>query len=168
MIQVVEFLAIFTYNWLGKHLINKRHGSPTLEQTIWLWNHTSHPKVYFNEFVANVLRDNIGIVIFDLWGCWRPKTPLGVQKWHEEVDFLKKVFNQSFSTTSQTPWRDKKETASSEVTLAVAATGSNLEFPIPHEIVFLGEWEKWGITISIPRGIRKQGISLFHSPGNEE
>ena len=26
-----------------------------LEQMIWLWNHTSHKKVYFNEFVANVL-----------------------------------------------------------------------------------------------------------------
>ena len=43
-----------------------------------------------------------------------------------------------------------------------------LEFPIPHEIVFLGEWGKWGITISIPRGMRKRGICLFHSPGNEE
>ena len=27
---------------------------------------TSHTKVYFNEFVANALRDNIGIVNFDL------------------------------------------------------------------------------------------------------
>ena len=43
-----------------------------------------------------------------------------------------------------------------------------LEVPIPHEIVFLGEWGKWGITFSIPRGMRKRGISLFHSPGNEE
>ena len=63
----------------------------------------SHTKVYFNEFVANVMHDNIGIVNFDLWGhgdCWRPKTPLGGQKWHEGVDLLKKVFNQSFSTTS--------------------------------------------------------------------
>ena len=44
---------------------------------------TSHTKVYFNEFIANVLRDNIGIVIFDLrghGGCWRPKTPLGGQQ----------------------------------------------------------------------------------------
>ena len=24
---------------------------------------------YFNEFVANVLRDNMGIIFFDLWGC---------------------------------------------------------------------------------------------------
>ena len=31
-----------------------------LEQTIWLSNHTSHTKVYFNEFVANALCDNIG------------------------------------------------------------------------------------------------------------
>ena len=36
-----------------------------LKQTIWPSNHTSHTKVYFNEFVANVLRDNIGILIFD-------------------------------------------------------------------------------------------------------
>jgi hypothetical protein len=54
------------------------------------------------------LPDNIGIVIFDLrghGGCWRPKTPLGGQKWHEGVDLLKKVFNKSFSTTSKTPKR---------------------------------------------------------------
>ena len=39
------------------NLINKKHGCQTLEQTIWLWNHTSNKKVYFNEFVANVLHD---------------------------------------------------------------------------------------------------------------
>ena len=43
-------------------------GCSILKQTIWPWNHTSHTKVYFNEFVANALRDNIGIVIFDLRG----------------------------------------------------------------------------------------------------
>ena len=31
-----------------------------VQQTIWLRNHTSHTKVYFNEFVANVLRDDMG------------------------------------------------------------------------------------------------------------
>ena len=31
-----------------------------LLQTIWPSNHTSHTNVYFNEFVANALRDNIG------------------------------------------------------------------------------------------------------------
>ena len=38
-----------------------------LEQTIW---QISHTKVYVNEFVANVLRDNMGVIIFDLpdWG----------------------------------------------------------------------------------------------------
>ena len=54
----------------------------------------------------NVLRDDIGIVIFDLrghGGCKRPKTPLRGQKRHEKVDSLKKVFNKSFSTTSKTP-----------------------------------------------------------------
>ena len=33
-----------------------------------------------------------------------------------------------------------------------------LEFPIPREIVFLEEWGKWGITISIPW---EWGISFF-------
>ena len=31
-------------------------------------NHTSYTKVYFNEFVANILRNDIGIVIFGLRG----------------------------------------------------------------------------------------------------
>ena len=77
----------------------------------WNWqpNHTSHTNVYFNESVANVLRDNICIVIFDLWGhrgCWRPKSSLRGQKWHEEVDSLKNVLNKSFSTTSKKPLAD--------------------------------------------------------------
>ena len=29
-----------------------------VQQMIWPRNHTSHTKVYLNEFVANVLRDN--------------------------------------------------------------------------------------------------------------
>ena len=29
----------------------------------------SHTKVYFNEFVSSALRDNIGMIIFDLGGC---------------------------------------------------------------------------------------------------
>ena len=37
-----------------------------VKQTIWQSNRASHTKFYFNEFVANVLRDNIGTVIFDL------------------------------------------------------------------------------------------------------
>ena len=54
---------------------------------------------------CKVLRDTIGIAIFDLrghGGCWRSKTPLGDQKWHEGIDLLKKVLNKSFSTTSNT------------------------------------------------------------------
>ena len=42
----------------------------------WLWNHTSHTKVYFIEYIANVLRDDMGMIIIDLWGCgdcYRPK-----------------------------------------------------------------------------------------------
>ena len=86
------------------NLINKRHGSQILELIASRPNHTSHTNVYFNESVANVLRDNIGIVIFDLRGhrgCWRPKSSLRGQKWHEEVDSLKNLFNKSFSTTSK-------------------------------------------------------------------
>ena len=33
-----------------------------VKQTIWQSNRESHTKLYFNEFVANALRDNIGIV----------------------------------------------------------------------------------------------------------
>ena len=79
-----------------------------VQQTSWGGNHTSYTKVYFNEFVANVLRDDIGIVIFGLrghGGCQRPKTPFGGQKYHEGVDLLKRVFNESFSAPSKTPWR---------------------------------------------------------------
>ena len=32
-------------------------------------NHTSYRKFYFNEFVANALRDSMGIIIFDLQDC---------------------------------------------------------------------------------------------------
>jgi hypothetical protein len=58
------------------------------------------------------LRDNIGIVIFELrghGGCQRPKTPLGGQRLYEVVDLLKKVFNKSFSTTSKTPSRAQSD-----------------------------------------------------------
>jgi hypothetical protein len=51
------------------------------------------------------LRDNIGIVIFDLKvmeAVGGQKHPSGGQKWHEGVDLLKKAFNKSFSTTSKT------------------------------------------------------------------
>ena len=56
------------WNTWCKNLINKRHGSPILKQRIWLTNHRSHTKVYFNEVVANTLRGNIGIVNFGLRG----------------------------------------------------------------------------------------------------
>ena len=77
-----------------------------VKQTIWQSNRASHTKLYFNEFVANALRGNIGIVNFGLrgyGGCQRPKTPLGGQNWHEGVDLLKKVLNESCSATSKTP-----------------------------------------------------------------
>ena len=34
-----------------------------VKQTIWQSNRASHTKLYFNEFVANVLRDNMGMII---------------------------------------------------------------------------------------------------------
>ena len=97
-----------------------------LKQMIWPLNHTSHTKLNFNGFVANVqLRDNIGIIIFDLWGhggCWRPK--MAWRSWFiEKSIYLTKVSqqpqkphsgsNQIWATTSY-----KKHTATSEVTVA--------------------------------------------------
>ena len=63
---------------LGTNLLIKyfkRDGSQMLLQTTWLWNHTSHTKVYVNEFVANVLPDYMGMIIFDHRGCggWEAK-----------------------------------------------------------------------------------------------
>ena len=57
VINVLELVLMSHPLYL--HLINKRHGSQTLQQIIWPWNHTSHKIFYFYEFVANVLRDNI-------------------------------------------------------------------------------------------------------------
>ena len=53
---------------VGLYILLIIEGCSMLLWTIWPRNHTSHTKVYFNEFVANVLRDDIGIVIFDLKG----------------------------------------------------------------------------------------------------
>ena len=61
---------IFNFNHCRKNIIlsirdmvvkrwNRRFGSETIHPT----------QVYFNEFVANVLRDNVGMIIFDLRGC---------------------------------------------------------------------------------------------------
>ena len=44
------------------------HGCSMVYYLIWPRNHLSHKFFYFNEFVANVLRDVIGIFIFDLRG----------------------------------------------------------------------------------------------------
>ena len=80
------FYLSFQFEWAGRiktHLsftnVNCREGyrkkeaissifdkCSILEQTIWPSNHTSHTKVYFNEFVSNALHENIGIVNFDL------------------------------------------------------------------------------------------------------
>ena len=66
MYQRISTLVSFI-QWRSTNLINKRYGSLTMQQMIWLWNHTSYRKFNFNEFIANVLRDNMGM--FDLWGC---------------------------------------------------------------------------------------------------
>ena len=38
-----------------------------MEQMIWLYYIHPTQKIYFNEFVANALRENMGMIIFDLW-----------------------------------------------------------------------------------------------------
>ena len=75
-IEIAHFGIDFRKQNLGRtlnkqyvtHLINnpKMFNGETDDLVI---NHASHTKLYFNEFVANVLRDNIGRVIFDLRGC---------------------------------------------------------------------------------------------------
>ena len=59
-------------------------------------NHTSYRKFYFNEFVANILRDKMGMIIFDLrgcGGCQKPKTSyIGAH--------LGSMFGSSHSTSS--------------------------------------------------------------------
>ena len=59
-------------------------------------NHTSYRKFYFYEFFANVLRDNMGRIIFDLrgcGGCQRPKTS------HLDAHF-NSTFSSSYSPSS--------------------------------------------------------------------
>ena len=49
-------------------------------------NHTSHTKVCFNEVVANALRDNMGMVIFDLMKAVRgQKHPSRVKNGMKEL-----------------------------------------------------------------------------------
>ena len=42
-----------------------------VEQTQSRTNHTSYRKFNFNEFVANVFRDNMGVIIFKPLRFWR-------------------------------------------------------------------------------------------------
>ena len=64
--------SLFHFSTLGNTQRDKMSGVRTVqiwcailsirdmvEQMIWLWNHTSYTKVYFNAFVSNALRDNI-------------------------------------------------------------------------------------------------------------
>ena len=60
----------------------------TLEQTNWLWNHTFHTKVYFNEFLANALRNNMGMIIFYLWDCAGQGTLLTQRSIHPTAPVL--------------------------------------------------------------------------------
>ena len=41
-------------------------GIDNLAEILGPRNHTSHKKIYFYKFVADVLRDDIGILTFDL------------------------------------------------------------------------------------------------------
>ena len=54
-----------------------------LLQTIWPSNHLSHTKVYFNEFVANALRDNIGSkkILHFLAILKNPGSRFSLRKW---------------------------------------------------------------------------------------
>ena len=70
VINVLELVLMSHPLYL--HLINKRHGSQTLQQIIWPWNHTFHKNFHFYEFVANVLRDNIYIYRHTyFWPPWK-------------------------------------------------------------------------------------------------
>ena len=63
-----------------------------VQQTIWPRNHTSHTKVYFNEFVANVLRDDIGIVMYDLIEAVKSqKHTLEAKKGMKELIYQKSI-----------------------------------------------------------------------------
>ena len=82
---------------LPQYLIN--NGSWTLlEQTIWLWNHTSYTKVYFNEFVANVLCDNMGMIIFWPPRFWRLLEAKNIVSLHTLWHF-KSMFSSSLSAS---------------------------------------------------------------------
>ena len=60
--DIIEKILIYTiYTTIG--IVRCTLGLGTDDLAV---NPTSHTKVYFNEFVANALRDNMGIVIFDL------------------------------------------------------------------------------------------------------
>ena len=51
-----------------QNLFNKT-GPFGLERRGWRPNPTTYRKFDFNEFVANVFRDNMSMIIFDLRGC---------------------------------------------------------------------------------------------------
>ena len=52
--------ALILVQWVPTIILLIIEGCSMVQQTIWPRNHTSHTKVYFNEFVANVLRDDMG------------------------------------------------------------------------------------------------------------
>ena len=105
-----------------------------LEQTIWQSNHASQTKLYFNEFVANVLRDNIGIVFLtsEVMEAFRgQKHTSEAKKGMKELiygkKYLIKVFQQpqkplSRSNPSWATTSGKKHTATSEVTVSSYTT----------------------------------------------
>ena len=67
-------------------------GCSMVYYSIWSRNHTSHKNFYFNEFVANVMRDVIGIVIFDLLEASRDqKHPSEAKNDMKELIYWKKL-----------------------------------------------------------------------------
>ena len=58
-----------------------------VQQTIWPRNHTSHTKVYFNEFVANVLRDDMGSKKIQPPTSKKKKRPFFQKKKISNLDF---------------------------------------------------------------------------------
>ena len=65
----VERWLLFKWSSLDTMGWNSFYQKIRLKQTIWLWNHKSYRKFDFNESVANVLHDYMGMIIFDLWCC---------------------------------------------------------------------------------------------------
>ena len=83
-------------------------------------NHTSYRKFYFNEFVANVLPDNMCKIIFEFRGCGGCQMPKKDRTlWH---------FNSTFSSSYSASFayqKKQKQHKCSPMRLAIAFSLSN-------------------------------------------